>query len=204
MAGWQTIALATMLSVATAGPTMAIAKAVPQEAQRIEPLRLASNEPNSNSGRAPNSSAEQRAARDWTTNDEGLALIETSEGLRLQAYNDGSTWRIGYGHSGGVTKGQTVTAAQAVAYLRADVKTCEIAIGQMVVVPVAQSEFSALVSLCYTTGAYSLRKSTVISRLNAGDRAGAADGFMLWVKSGGKPVPQLIARRTAERELFLK
>jgi lysozyme len=154
---------------------------------------------------APASAAgEQRAARAWVTNEAGLALIEKSEGLRLQAYNGGNAWRIGYGHSTNVTKGQSITAVQAVAFLQADVKACETAIGQLVHVPVTENEFSALVSLCFSTGAYSLRKATVISRLNAGDRVGAANGFLLWVKAGGKSVAHLAVRRTAERDLFLK
>jgi len=157
-----------------------------------------------NPEQAAGSSGEQRAAGSWTTNDDGLALIEKSEGLRLQAYNEGGTWRIGYGHSGGVTKGQSITEAQAIAYLRSDIHECEVALGRLVTVPVTQNEFSALVSLCYSTGAYALRKATVISRLDGGDRSGAADGFMMWVKAGGKADPLLVTRRTAERDLFLK
>lgn len=148
--------------------------------------------------------SDTRPASAWTTNDDGLLLIEKSEGLRLQAYASGGTWRIGYGHSTGVTKGQTITAEQATAYLRSDVRECEAALGGLVKVPVTQNGFSALVSLCFSTGAYALRKATVISRLNAGDLAGAADAFLLWVKAGGKPVPHLVTRRTAERALFLK
>ena len=147
---------------------------------------------------------EQRPARSWVTNDAGLAIIEKSEGLRLQAYSNSGTWRIGYGHSTNVSKGQTITAVQALALLQADVKVCEAALVQLVHVPLTENEFSALASLCFSAGAYSLRKATVIARLNAGDREGAANGFLLWVKAGGKPVPHLVVRRNAERDLFLK
>ena len=149
-------------------------------------------------------SGTQQAARSWVTNEAGLAIIEKTEGLRLQAYGSGGIWRIGYGHSTNVKQGQTISAAQARAFLQNDVKVCETAIGQLIRVPITQNEFSALVSLCFTTGAYALRKATVIARLNSGDRAGAANGFLLWVKTGGKPLPHLVVRRNAERDLFLK
>ncbi len=202
MMRWHAVAAVTLISVASA--TLAKAEPVSHGAAGIELLRLASTIEGPSPSQFPSSNDDERPARSWTTNDAGLALIEESEGLRLQAYNGGGTWRIGYGHSTGVTKGQSISAAQADAYLRDDVKACEVALGRLVVVPVTRNEFSALVSLCDSTGAYSLRKASVISRLNSADRPGAADAFMLWVKAGGKPVPHLVVRRTAERELFLK
>jgi lysozyme len=148
-------------------------------------------------------SSEQRPSSAWTMNDAGLAILERSEGLRLQSYADGRTWRVGYGHSTNVTKGMSITAAQALAYLLADIKVCEAGIGEMVTVPLTRNEFSALVSLCFSTGTLRLKSSTVVARLNAGDRASAAEGFLLWVKAGGKPDPKLVALRTVERDLFL-
>lgn len=44
-----------------------------------------------------------------TTNQAGLKLIESFEGLRLTAYQDSvGVWTIGYGHTKGVKKGQTI------------------------------------------------------------------------------------------------
>ena len=149
------------------------------------------------------SSGERRSANAWVTNDAALAILEAAEGLRLQSYRAGGTWRIGYGHAGNVNKGVTITPAQALAYLRDDLKVCEGGISEMVSVPLTQDEFSALTSLCYSTGTMKLKTSTTILRLNAGDRIGAADGILLWVKAGGKPDPKLVKVRTAERELFL-
>ncbi len=49
----------------------------------------------------------------------GLALIKRFEGLRLTAYQDSvGVWTIGYGHTSGVSEGQTITQTQADAYLR--------------------------------------------------------------------------------------
>lgn len=149
------------------------------------------------------SNGERRAASAWTTNDAGLQLIRESEGLRLTAYNNGGQWLIGYGHADGVTQGMTITKDEAEAYLRQDVRTCEHFVGQLVTVPVTQNEFSAMVSFCYNVGHGNFQKSSILSKLNAGDRQGAADAFLLWVKAGGKEVPHLVTRRQAERALFL-
>ncbi|MFO1186519.1 MAG: lysozyme [Alphaproteobacteria bacterium] len=149
------------------------------------------------------SNGERKAASEWTTNEAGLQLIRDSEGLRLTAYNNGGQWLIGYGHSDGVTQGMTITKEQAEAFLRQDVRTCEHFVGQLVTVPVSQNEFSAMVSFCYNVGHGNFQKSSILSKLNAGDRQGAADAFLLWVKAGGKEVPHLVTRRQAERALFL-
>ncbi len=60
---------------------------------------------------------------------------------------------------------------------------------------VNQTQFDALVSFHYNTGA--IRKASLTQRVNAGDMAGAAQGFMAYVKP-----KEIIARRTKERDLF--
>jgi lysozyme len=48
-----------------------------------------------------------------TTNNAGLQLIESFEGLRLTSYQDSvGVWTIGYGHTKGVKQGQTITQQQ--------------------------------------------------------------------------------------------
>jgi lysozyme len=52
-----------------------------------------------------------------TTDDTGLQLIESFEGLRLTSYQDSVGVRtIGYGHTQGVKQGQTITQQQAQAF----------------------------------------------------------------------------------------
>ena len=49
-----------------------------------------------------------------TTNQAGLQLIESFEGLRLNSYQDSvGVWTIGYGHTQGVKQRQTITQPQA-------------------------------------------------------------------------------------------
>src|SRR5215468_3101457 len=67
---------------------------------------------------------EQTMAR--AINNAGLDLIKSSEGLRLESYQDvAGIWTVGYGHIKNVTSGMTITEAQATAFLRQDVADAE-------------------------------------------------------------------------------
>jgi len=59
-----------------------------------------------------------------------------------------------------------------------------------------------LVDFTYNLGAGKLASSTLLIKLNAGDYAGAAREFDKWVMAGGKPLPGLVKRRAAERQMF--
>ena len=134
----------------------------------------------------------------------GIALIQAHEGLRLMAYRDaGGVWTIGYGSTGGVRRGMTITRDQAVLRLYHDVDEAEASVNSRVTVPLSQSQFDALVSLVFNIGGGAFCKSTLLQKLNAGDYAGAADEFPRWVKAKGRILSGLITRRAAERALFL-
>ncbi|MGL5832971.1 MAG: lysozyme, partial [Waterburya sp.] len=68
-------------------------------------------------------------------------------------------------------------------------------------------QLGALTSLVYNTGVGLLYDSTLISKLNTGDYAGAAEEFPRWNKAdqGGVLVELLglTRRRLAEQKLFL-
>lgn len=142
------------------------------------------------------------------TSDKGVALIKAHEGLRLTAYADPvGVWTIGYGHTTAagppkVERGMKITDAGADAILRQDLAKFEGYVSSAVKVPLNQNEFDALVSFTFNLGPGNLRSSTLLKKLNAGDRAGAADEFLKWTKAGGKTLPGLVKRREAERALF--
>ena len=142
------------------------------------------------------------------TSDRGVALIKAHEGLRLTAYTDPvGVWTIGYGHTTAagppkVERGMKITDAGADAILRQDLAKFEGYVSSAVKVPLNQNEFDALVSFTFNLGPGNLRSSTLLKKLNAGDRAGAADEFLKWTKAGGKTLPGLVKRREAERSLF--
>lgn len=109
---------------------------------------------------------------------------------------------IGYGCTLGVKMGDVWTEAQADAKLREEIAKHERRVVQLVTAEVNQNEFDALVSFDYNTGG--LAKSTILKRLNAGDRTGAAEAFAAWNKFGGKASKGLTARRASEAALFLE
>jgi lysozyme len=142
----------------------------------------------------------------------GISLVKSFEGLRLTAYPDpgsgGDPWTIGHGTtiypSGDeVKRGDKITAEQAEEYLRHDLRKFERAVSRMVLEPVNEAQFSALVSLAYNIGEGALARSTLLRKLNAGDIFGAADEFLRWTYASGKQLPGLRRRREAERAMFL-
>ena len=165
--------------------------AAPREQTRL-PAALASSDAIANQANA--------ALR---INDAGLQIIKDSEGLRLDAYSAGGRWYIGYGHSCTDCAGQTISEAQAEAFLREDVRDAEEVVKRLVAVPVNANEFSAMVSLAYNLGGGNFAKSAVVSSLNAGDRQAAADAFLNHNRAGGMVNDHLTERRHKERALFL-
>ncbi len=134
----------------------------------------------------------------------GLALTEQFEGLRLTAYQDSvGVWTIGYGHTGSdVQPGLTITQEQASALLQQDVAGAVAAVNRLVTVTLTQNQFDALVDFTFNEGQGNLASSTLLRELNAGNTAGAAAQFLVWVYAGGVQVPGLVKRRQAEAALF--
>jgi len=136
--------------------------------------------------------------------DEGLDLIKSFEGLRLEAYmptpDDVPT--IGHGHTKGVTMGMTCTGLQADQWLREDCAEAEECVNKFVRVPLAQNEFDALVSLTFNIGCGAFKGSTLLKLLNNADFDGASLQFLRWNKQAGKELAGLTRRRLAEKELF--
>jgi len=124
-----------------------------------------------------------------------------SPSLRSPGYP--GLWTIGWGNTGpNVTEGTHWSRAKAESELRKMIVRHENAVKSVVKVKLDQNEFDALVSLSYNLGIH--KAKTLISKLNRGDRKGAADAFLLYNKAGGKVIAGLTRRRKAERDLFLK
>lgn len=139
--------------------------------------------------------------------EEGLKLIKRFEGLCLEAYPDPGTgdepWTIGYGHTGGVKKGQTITKADAEQLLEIDLERFESAVFEYIDVDLNQNEFDALVSFTFNIGVGALAASTLRKRLNAGEPKAKVFKQELprWNKGGNGVMPGLVRRREAEVEL---
>ncbi|MCF8468091.1 MAG: lysozyme [Sneathiella sp.] len=151
----------------------------------------------------------------------GADLIKGFEGVRLNAYEDGAgVMTIGYGHTGDIKAGETITQGQADAYFLDDVKRVEEAVNAAVTVELKQCQFDALVSFTYNIGDGAFKSSTLLKRLNAGDydavpgeldrwvyageRIGLFAEFVRWAHlgSGKKVSPVLKKRRDKEAAVF--
>lgn len=143
-------------------------------------------------------------ASGMTISENGVKMIEGFEGFSAKAYPDpgtgGAPWTIGYGHTGGVKPGETMSQATAEQYLKQDLNTAENAVRQNVHVPLTQNQFDALVSLTYNLGPNGY--PSLLATLNRGDYAGAQKQFGDYVHAGGKVLPGLVNRRAKEAELF--
>ncbi len=142
------------------------------------------------------------------TSERGIEAIAGYEGVKLEAYPDpgtgGEPITIGVGHTGGVQLGDVITEEQAMQYLTDDLKSAEATVNNNVRVPMSQHEFDALVSFVFNVGAGNFKSSTLLRMLNIGDRLGAANEFTKWNRAGGRILPGLVARRAAERAMFLE
>lgn len=133
--------------------------------------------------------------------DRGLSLIQKFEGCRLTAYQDSvGIWTIGYGHTSGVSKGQTITQQQANTFLKADCANAENAVNRYNDrYRWNQNQFDALVSFTFNCGSRNLR-----TLLNNGQRTISEISAKIpaYNKAGGKVLKGLVKRRAAEKELF--
>lgn len=139
----------------------------------------------------------------------GIELIKRFEGLELEAYQDSvGVWTIGYGWTQSVdgkkiAPDMRIDQATADRLLKCGVVQYEQGVNQLVKVKITQGQFDALVSFAYNLGLRSLSTSTLLRKLNDGDKQGAADQFGRWVNAGGKRLDGLVTRRAAERRMFL-
>lgn len=136
----------------------------------------------------------------------GRNLIKTFEGYRDTAYLDPvGIWTIGYGHTGGVKEGDTVTEAGADALLQQDLKAAENTVNATGL-KLSQLQFDALVSLVYNIGSGNFNNSTLLRLLKV-STAPADDiekWWKAWNKAGGKKLKGLERRRAAEYALYSK
>lgn len=136
-----------------------------------------------------------------TTSQTGIDLITKWEGCKYKAYKcPAGVWTIGYGHTKGVKQGDTCTKAQAIEFLKSDLKTAERNVSSFnKTYKWTQNEFDALVSFAFNIGS--------IDQLTAnGTRSKEiiANRILLYRRAGGMILKGLENRRKEERALFLK
>jgi lysozyme len=142
------------------------------------------------------------------TSDAGIFALALHEGIVPAPYKDSvGVWTFGIGHTAAagapdpatMPRGMPADLDRALARVfevfRHDLPKYEAGVMRALKVPVTQAQFDALVSFHYNTGA--IGRATLVKKLNAGDMAGAAAGFMAWTKP-----KEITERRRQEQRLF--
>ena len=140
------------------------------------------------------------------------SFIKAFEGLELTAYyatpaeQRAGTVSIGYGSTRRAKEGETITEAQAEAYLKEDIAVAELAIKRLVKVDLTPQQKTAITSLVFNIGPYAFKQSKALKELNKGNIEGflfeAFDSKQGFVKQGKKILEGLVKRRAKERKLF--
>lgn len=143
-----------------------------------------------------------------TISPRGAFAIACAEGIVPGPYLDSVgiwTWGIGHTKAAGAPDPAALGRGMpsdldgvikaSVQIFRHDLARYAAAVSAAVKVPVSQTEFDALVSFHYNTGA--IAKASLVAALNRGDRLTATKGFLNWIKP-----PEVIGRRKKEQALF--
>lgn len=139
------------------------------------------------------------------TNERGVNLIKTYEGLSLRSYRcPAGKWTVGYGHTLTTTPFQQISENDADKLLRFDLQRMERAVARLVKVPLNDNQFAALVSFVFNVGETAFAKSSLLKKLNAGDHAAVPKELMRWVKAAGVQMDGLVRRRLAESDLWTR
>lgn len=134
---------------------------------------------------------------DMKASNAAINLIKKWEGLKLDAYVDPvGIWTIGWGTTKDVYPGQTITRAQAEAFLMRDIAQFAGQVNRLITASLTQGQFDALVSFTYNLGAGRLQSSTLRKKINANpDDPSIRYEFNRWVHGDGQVLPGLVKRR---------
>ncbi|GEM_PF-436867 len=147
-----------------------------------------------------------------------MSFIKSKEGCVLTAYKvpGESFYTIGYGHTGNVSAGDSITQAEADKLFAEDLKEYEAAVNVYADnygLKLSQNQFDALVSFTYNCGINWINTSWRIARYlkaNFKDSDGnaipdqeIADAFGVICNGEGGIYPGLIKRRIEEAKIFL-
>ena len=130
-------------------------------------------------------------------------LIRKFEGCRLMPYYcPAGVLTCGWGSTGpDVFPGKPWT--QEYADKRLSLDAAKFAKATLLLCPALEGDgLAAIADFAYNLGLGRLKASTLRKRLNAGDVDGAKAELLKWTRGGGRVLPGLVARRTAEAALL--
>ncbi len=140
--------------------------------------------------------------------DIGLALIKRFESFSPTIYVCPAGYpTVGYGHVVlGGERGRFADGIgedEAEALLRRDVAIAERSVLRLIVVPLTDGQFDALVSFAFNLGGGALQRSTLRHKVNREEHTAVPTEFLKWVWAGGRKLKGLVRRREAEAGLYL-
>ena len=132
-------------------------------------------------------------------------LVKFFEGFEGKAYLcPANVWTIGYGRTKDVREGDIITEVQAERDLLEELEEFAEQVLNSVKVELTQNELDALTSWTYNLGVGNLQSSTLLKKLNAGDKNSVPSVLVRWNKAAGKVLAGLTKRREAEAMLWEK
>ena len=136
---------------------------------------------------------------------ECIDLVKFFEGFEPRAYLcPANVWTIGYGRTRNVKEGDIVNEKQAERDLLEELEEFGHQVSSTVKVSLEQSQFDALTSWTYNLGVGNLQSSTLLKKLNSGDKNSVPSEMLRWNKAAGKVLAGLTRRREAEAKLWAK
>ncbi len=138
----------------------------------------------------------------------GLDFIKAHEGYRRRAAElPSGGWVVGYSHTQTAAAEVEVEPEEAEQLLLHDLKPIVGAVNDLVLAPLTQNQFDALVSLAFNIGPRQFRLSGIVRHVNEGRPLDAAASFDVWrkaeVEGEAVVVDALVRRRAMEKALFL-
>lgn len=132
-----------------------------------------------------------------------ITVIGYFEGVRYEPYRDvAGILTVCYGHTGNdIIQNRIYTQQECDALLQKDFIKIQRQVDALVKVSLDNHTQASLYSFAFNVGITAFARSTLLNKLNAGDKHGACEEMKRWVYAGGKVWKGLINRREMESAL---